>query len=600
MAVLQSLISRLLPDTNEVFIGMADANRSTLDFASTVGMFLNFLTVRFDRPSAKSKFSTSIKSARNKVYSSLEHSAVPLDVLLTELGIDRTGTAAPIFQVFLDYRQGTQERATFAGCKAEVHAWHHPRTGYDISLDILENNDGNTLLTMQLQKLLYSQEHSDLLLRTYAHFLVFTADAAKDVLLGEPATWPAQHIFTALLLGKGPDHALQWPQTIPHRIDQVIADHGLDLALKDGRGRSLTYNDMDSRVNTIAHDLLAAGVGERDMVGVFQEPASEWACSMLVVFRTGATYLPMDLRNSFHRLRAAFNMTSPKLLLVDNTTSHVVSQLGTDISIISVQDVRGDKSHDNVKTVAKSEGIAAILFTSGSTAEPKGIMVRHSNLVAHNEGYSASFNGELAKILQQAPLSFDFSICQTVLALCTGGCLCIAPSEMRGDPEEMTRMMFKEGITHASGTPSEFEMWFKFNREQLAKCTEWRATLLGGEPVSEELVSEFKALNLPSLRVVNNYGPCETTISTVIGGEIPLDGVVSVNLLPAGKAAPNYSIYIMDDRKNIQPAGVPGEIVIGGAAVTAGYLGLDAATKPSSYQTLTSTTMTSLAAMAGP
>ncbi|KAM0202100.1 hypothetical protein ACHAQI_010959 [Fusarium lateritium] len=580
MAVLQSLLFRLLPDTNEVFIGMADANRSTLDFASTVGMFLNLLTVRFDRPSAKSKFSTFVKSARNKVYSSLEHSAVPLDVLLTELGIDRTGTAAPIFQVFLDYRQGTQERATFAGCKAEAHAWHHPRTGYDISLDILENNDGNTLLTMQLQTSLYSQEHSDLLLRTYVHFLkVFTADATKDVLLGEPTTWPAQDISNALQLGKGPDHDLQWPQTIPHRIDQVIAEHGSDLALKDGRGRSLTYDDMNSRVNTMAHALLAAGVGEGDVVGVFQEPASEWACSMMAVFRIGATYLPMDLRNSIHRLRAAVISTNPKLLLVDNTTSHVVPQLDTDVSIISVQDIKEDKSLGNVKTVAKPDGIAAILFTSGSTAEPKGIMVRHSNLAAHNEGYSASFDGELSRVLQQAPLSFDFSICQTILALCTGGCLCIAPSEIRGDPEEMARMMLEEGITHASGTPSEFEMWFKFNREQLAKCTQWRATLLGGEPVSEELVSEFNALNLPNLRVVNNYGPCETTISAVTGGDIPLDGGVSANLLPAGKAAPNYSIYIMDDRKNIQPVGVPGEIVIGGAAVTAGYLGLNAPTK---------------------
>ncbi|KAF5018570.1 hypothetical protein F66182_9444 [Fusarium sp. NRRL 66182] len=580
MAVLQSLLFRLLPDTNEVFVGMADANRSMLDFASTVGMFLNILTVRFHRPSTKAKFSTSIKSARNKVYASLEHSAVPLDVLVTELGIDRTGTAAPIFQVFLDYHQGTQERATFAGCKAEAHAWHHPRTGYDISLDILENSDGNTLLTMQLQKSLYSQEHTDLLLRTYVHLLrAFTADVGEDVLLGAPTTWSAQDISTALQLGKGPDRALQWPETIPHRIDQVIAEHGSDLALRDGRGRSLTYTEMHDRVNSIAHALLAAGVGEGDVVGVFQEPAAEWACSMLATFRIGATYLPMDLQNSIHRLRAAVATTKPKVLLVDGTTSDHVPYLGADMVSIDVQDINASKSHSNVKTVAKPEGIAAILFTSGSTAEPKGIMVRHSNLAAHSEGYSASFGGELTRVLQQAPLSFDFSICQTILALCTGGCLCIAPSEKRGDPAELARMMFEEDITHASGTPSEFEMWFKFNSEQLAKCKQWRATLLGGEPVSEQLVSDFRALKLPSLRVVNNYGPCETTISAVTGGQIPLGEVMSAGSLPAGNAAPNYSIYIMDDRANIQPAGVPGEIVVGGAGVTAGYLGLDAATK---------------------
>ncbi|KAH7322503.1 equisetin synthetase [Stachybotrys elegans] len=579
MAVLQALLFRLLPNTTEIFIGMADANRSDLDFAGTVGMFLNLLTVRFDRPSAKSKFSTSIKSARNKVYSSLEHSAVPLDVLLTELAIDRTGVAAPIFQVFLDYRQGTQERATFSGCKAEAHAWHHPRTGYDISLDILENNDGNTLITLQLQQSLYSQEHTDMLLRTYIHLLkAFTSDASKDVLLGAPSTWPAEDVSRALQVGKGPDRELKWPQTISHQIDTMVAQHESKPALKDGYGRALTYAEMSSRVNNIALAMIGAGVSEGDVVGVFQQPSTEWACSMLAAFRIGATYLPMDLRNSIHRLQSMVQAAKPKILLVDNATTESESQLGANIASINVNDIPTVQTNmtDNL---AKSTGLAAILFTSGSTGEPKGILAKHSNLVAHNEGYSASFDGELAVVLQQAPLSFDFSICQTILALCTGGCLYIVPQEKRGDPAELTRIMREEGITHASGTPSEFEMWFKYNRADLALCKHWRATLLGGEPVSEQLIHDFRVLGIPNLRVVNNYGPCEGTISAVTGGEISYNSDVLPSPLPAGKAAPNYAIYIMDEQKQVVPVGVPGEIFIGGAGVTAGYLNLDAVTK---------------------
>lgn len=138
------------------------------------------------------------------MYGVLEHSALPFDVLLNELKIDRPGNASPLFQVFVDYRIGTQERAKFANCKARGEKWYNARTGYDVSLEILENSDGDTLLSLDLQQSLYSKEHAELLLRTYVNLLkAFTTTPDFDLAVEAPELWAMEDISKALRVGTG-------------------------------------------------------------------------------------------------------------------------------------------------------------------------------------------------------------------------------------------------------------------------------------------------------------------------------------------------------------------------------------------------------------
>lgn len=582
LAVLQALLFRMLPDTHELFLGIADANRTNEDFMGTLGLFLNLLPLRFDRHTKRTRFCAAIKAARNKAYAAFSHSNLPFDVLLNELGINRSANAPPIFQVFVDYRQGTQERAAFADLKAAGEQWYHPRTGYDISLDLLENADGDTLVTMQLQQSLYSQQHTELFLNAYMQLLkAFTQNPERDVLIDNPPIWPSEDLAKAVEVGKGPSNPLQWLETVAHRVDQMISENGSKPALKDGRGRTLTYADMGCRVDAIANELTARCLSGKT-VGVCQEPGAEWQCSMLAVWRVGGTYLPLDLRNSVHRLRAAVETAKPVALLVDSTATEAVDSVAADITKIEVSKIATGKATERVPNLAKPTSPAVILFTSGSTAEPKGILIKHSNLVAQNEGFSLQCHiadGGLLNVLQQSPLSFDFSLEQSLLALCNGGCLHVVPSKKRGDPVEVTKLMADEKITYTSGTPSEYRMWFQFGEENLRKCGQWKNANVGGEPFTDDFIREFRKLGLPSLHLFNYYGPGETTIAATYKGEIAYNDLNPQYPIPAGYPAPNYAIYIVDEKLNLLPVGVPGEIVIGGAGVTAGYLGLEGATR---------------------
>ncbi|KAJ5149740.1 hypothetical protein N7448_001318 [Penicillium atrosanguineum] len=592
-AVLQVLLFRLLPDMDELFIGIADANRTSQEVLETVGFFLNLLPIRLDRASTNSKFGNVVKNVRNKVYGSLEHSGLPFDLLLNELGIDRSANAPPVFQVFVDYRQGTQERAKFADCKAEGEQWYHPRTGYDVSFDILENTAGDTLLTLQLQESLYSQEHTDLLLRAYVNLLKsFTKTPGVDVSVKSPPVWTNEDVSKALQAGTGPANALQWPQTVVHRIDDMIRLRGSSPAVKDGSGKTLTFEEFGRRIDGISQSLAKAGISKGSVVGVLQEPSTDWICSMLAVFRVDATYLPLDLRNSIHRIQSAVKAAKPNVFIIDEMTKATIEAVNaTDATVIDISQVATrPEGADRTPNLASADSVAVILFTSGTTSEPKGILIKHSNLVAQNEGFTQQLdieNGAVSMVLQQSAFSFDFSLEQTFVALCNGGCLLVVPSSVRGDPEELTKLMKEQRVSYVSGTPSEYEMWFRFAEENLQSCSNWKYAFFGGERFSDRFVQYFRKLALPSLRIFNNYGPGETTIACTSRGEIAYREINLTYPLPVGFAAPNYALYIVDEQLKPLPIGVPGEVVVGGAGVSAGYLGLDSVTRqkfiPSSF-----------------
>lgn len=201
LAALQCLVFRLLDNTDQLFIGIADANRTDSKYMGTLGFLLNLLPLCFQRASNQ-PFGTAIRDARNKAYAALSHSKVPFDLLLNRLNITRSSTHTPLFQIFFDYRQGVQERSTFAGCKAEGQHWYLAKTGYDLGLDIIDNAAGDSLITLRLQDSLYSENDAKTLLRSYVNLLdIFST--SPDMSLEQVQIWRKEDTESAIALGQG-------------------------------------------------------------------------------------------------------------------------------------------------------------------------------------------------------------------------------------------------------------------------------------------------------------------------------------------------------------------------------------------------------------
>ncbi|KAI0102477.1 putative equisetin synthetase [Nemania sp. FL0031] len=577
LAALQALVFCLLPSENDFYLGVADANRIDKKFMGSLGFFLNLLPVRFDRSQAGTKISDIIKDTRNKAYKALENSFVPWNVLLHELKIPRTNTEAPIFQLFVDYRQIARDRAQWCGCNLSDEDWLNARNGYDLTLGITDNPTGESLLSLRFQKKLYSEHSTNVFLRSYVTVLESFASGI-DLEVSELPCWAPSDIETALEAGKGPSIQLEWPITVSHRVDQIIEKHSTQSALKDGLGNHLTYRQMRDRINSIAAALIDSGVTEGSPIGVFQNPTSDWICSMLAIFRVGATYLPLDLRNSIARIVSIVEAARPTIILTDHHTTAKFSQIGaSDALQIVVSGIPTSTTTPTVPNQAKPESCAVILFTSGTTGKPKGVILTHSNLRAQCEGYSRMVDlpSMVSVVLQQTIYNFDVSLDQIFAALADGGCLFVVPADKRGDPQAITEIMAEQGVTYTVATPSEYETWFRYAPENLAKCKSWGYAFGGGEHLHSGLIHEFASLaaqHIPGLRLFNNYGPTEASLA-ITKGEVKHSDPELEAHVPAGWIIPNYVVAVVDEKLRPVPFESSGEIVTGGPGVASGYLG---------------------------
>lgn len=202
LAALQALVFRLLPEEESFYLGVADANRLDKNFMGSLGFFLNLLPMRFERSAPGTTVSEVIKNTRNKAYKALENSFVPWNIILHELKIPRTNTEAPIFQLFVDYRQIARERAHWCGCKLSDENWLNARNGYDLTLGITDNPTGECLLSLRFQKKLYSEHSTKLFLRSYVNVLESMASGV-DMKASELPRWAVNDVETALRIGQG-------------------------------------------------------------------------------------------------------------------------------------------------------------------------------------------------------------------------------------------------------------------------------------------------------------------------------------------------------------------------------------------------------------
>lgn len=362
-----------------------------------------------------------------------------------------------------------------------------------------------------------------------------------------------------------------WPETLPHRIDQIAKENMDRLAIMDGTGRVITYADLIRRIEAIGEALQNAGIGAGSPVLVFQQATSDWVCSMLAIMRVGGIYVPLDLRNPMPRLADVARDCQPHGILVDGSTLDDVKQLNVpEATVINVSRVKSPASVV-VPNCARADSPGAILYTSGSTGTPKGIIIRHSGLRNEIEGYTKMWKLGAERVLQQSAFTFNHSSDQMYTGLVNGGMVYIVPWAKRGDPLEITKIIREHDITYTKATPSEYSLWLQYGQENLRQASNWRFAFGGGESLTNIIVQGFKALDLQQLRFFNSYGPAEISISST-KMEVAYRDELPAGRIPCGYSLPNYVAYILDEQLKPVLPGMPGEIVLGGAGVSLGYL----------------------------
>lgn len=575
LALLQALLAKYT-GAEDICVGIVDANRSDPKFAQTVGYFINMLPVRA-QVSQKATFSNLAKSASRKTLTVLNEAAVPFDILLDQLKVPRSAGTTPLFQAALNYRLGSIWEMPLGDAKMEMCDVKDANNPFDLSLGIAETPSGCVVELYSLSSL-YSQEACSTILESYIRLLEYFSQSPNSS-IDCIAVHDDTQVAKAMELGNGPAVKYDWAPTLSQRLQHIISLYPNEIAMRD-IATQITYTELNSRLQQVAETLLRRGCTEGSYIAVLCEPSIDFIISMLAILHVGAVYMPLDVSLPTSRHASMVKSCQPLILLCHSATEERVRDLFTEIGM-QFQEVLVDSiSNDDgvhVPCAATPNAPAVLLFTSGSTGNPKGIILTQANFVNHLALKADLLRLKQETVLQQSSLGFDMSLIQTFCALANGGRLIIAPSDLRRDPVELPKLISREQVTLTIATPSEYVAWHRYGTSSLIENKGWRHACMGGEKVSSQLKAEFLRLGHTELELTNCYGPTEITAAATfqtIPMNITDDSGDYSRDLSVGKALPNYSIRILDTSGFPQPVGHTGEICIGGAGVATGYLDL--------------------------
>lgn len=335
----------------------------------------------------------------------------------------------------------------------------------------------------------------------------------------------------------------------------------------------LTYQDLNRRANQLANLLRKFGAGPEVLVGLCVERSIEMIVGLLAILKSGSAYVPLDPTYPKDRIEFLLSNSKVPLLL---TQSHFAKGIATNDIDVICSDIDSDsirqQDTSNLSTLAKAENLAYVMYTSGSTGHPKGVMVEHRSLVNFSLAAVQQFAvTESDRLLQFASTSWDTSIEEIFPALVTGATVVLRTDTMLASFSSFLRECSHYGIT-VLNLPTAYwhELTTRLETENLSTFKTLRLLIIGGEKALPERLELWRKYANNEIRLLNTYGCTE---ATAISCACDLSLMSTSADLPIGKAISSVETFVFDNScQMVQPGGV-GELYIGGAGIARGYLG---------------------------
>ncbi|NEO41472.1 MAG: amino acid adenylation domain-containing protein [Moorea sp. SIOASIH] len=567
LAAFQVLLYRYTGQ-EDILVGSLTSGRTKAEFASLVGYFVDSVVMRADL-SGNLSFRDFLSQVRQTVLGALAHQDYPFALLVDKLQLERDSSRAPLFQagfVLKKFQESQDVPKCFFSSKKTLMNWgglevepfllEQYESQYDLFLEMFEE-DSSLVGFLKYNAELFDEQT---IARIAGHFQNLLEEIVND---------PQQRVTALPLMTEVElDQILvEWNNTKTdypndkciHQLFEEQVEKKPNAIAVVFEEQKLTYSQLNSKANQLAHYLQKLGVVPETLVGICVERSVEMVVGLLAILKAGGAYVPLDPAYPQERLEYMFADSQVSVLL---TQEQLLAQLPQHQAQVVFLDKDWEKiateTPEKVESEVSPQNLAYVIYTSGSTGKPKGVLVEHKGLcnlaTVQMQGFQVNSN---SRVVQFASLSFDASIWEIVMALGSGASLYMGSRDTLMPGVGMSQWLRNNKITHITIPPSALAVMPK---EELPDL---KTIVVAGEACPPELISQWSV----GRQFVNAYGPTESTVCATMAECSPESSVASI-----GRAIGNTQIYILDRNLQPVPIGVPGEIYIGGVGLARGYL----------------------------
>ncbi|ACB52398.1 peptide synthetase [Crocosphaera subtropica ATCC 51142] len=556
---------------NDIVVGSPIANRNWAETEPLIGFFVNTLVLRSDL-SGNPSFVALLKQVKQTTSQAYQHQDLPFAKLVDTLQPERDESHNPLFQVMFQVQNEAYQLQNALSPELAIpglslsQSWIDTQsTKFDMTWHLVERETG-LLAVVEYSLDLFEAE---MIARMLGHF---------QVLLRDIISKPQAHISELSLLTEKEEKQLllEWNKTETKQLENIFISQLFEAQVEKtpnniavtSAQQQLTYRELNSKANQLAHYLQTLGVKPEVKVGILMERSPDLLIAILGVLKAGSAYVPID--PTYPSERIAFMVEDAQIAVLLTETKTAISQtFPTSASKITLdQDwpLIASESQENSVISLFEDNLAYVIYTSGSTGKPKGTLITHGGLSNYltwaiatypvTEGCGSPVNSSIA---------FDATITSLLTPLLVGQKVILLPET--GEIEALSEVFTQENLSLVKLTPAHLSILNSLLAEK-EKIPQSHALIIGGEALSQHSLT-FWQEKCPQTRLINEYGPTETVVGCCVY-EVPSQ-VSQTENVPIGRPIANTELYILDQYLQPTPIGVPGELYIGGVGVARGY-----------------------------
>ena len=542
----------------DICIGTPIANRLQEETEPLIGFFANTLALR-NTLSVTSSFVDMLKQVKEVTLEAYENQHVPFDKVVEIVQPKRSQAYSPLFQVMfvlqnLDRKDLCIDNLDIVGESGDSHS-----SKFDLTLMMAESSDNKLVGSFEYSTDLFNESTIE---RMSNHFVNLLKDIATDSDKSIAEIEILSESEKKQILYDWNDTLVPFPEDkCIHELFEEQVERTPDKIAVVFEEKKLTYRELNSKANQLAHYLLERGIQPDMLVAICIERSINMIVGILGILKAGGAYLPIDIKHPKSRINH---------MLLDSNIEVLITQSSLELIFIDYNKLVVCLDRDYLDIDAKSTkktyssvkftNLVYVIYTSGSTGKPKGVMIEHQSLVnlslAQNEKFKIK---KSSAVLQLSSLSFDAAASEIFTSLTSGACLVMAHMDKCYGNKELEYLISSHKVTHLTLVPSASLLF------SVEIFTNLHCLIFAGEKLKHSHLKKYSKLKC---QIFNAYGPSEATVCSTI---YQVNDRLLVNL-PIGKPINNITAYILDESGKLSIPGTIGELHLGGCGLARGYI----------------------------